>query len=299
MLSEVLEAFEGSPGGWFIDGTFGLGGHSRGLLERYPDRKVFGIDLDAQSTRMSRKGFQKFTDRVLLVNGNYADMKMLTREPNISPVGGILLDLGLSSMQLETEGRGFSFRSDEMLDMRYDQSQGITAYDLINTYEEKELSEIFFHFGEERAARRIAKAICDQRPIMTTGKLAKIAEGKVWRSGKSRIHPATKIFQALRIAVNQEFENINSGLSAGLDLLTNKGKFVVLTYHSLEDRIVKQFFKKESLNCICSVNVPVCVCDHKSQLRIVNKKVKTPSSSEIGINPRSRSAKMRIVEKIG
>ncbi len=299
MLSEVLEAFDDSPEGWFIDGTFGLGGHSRGLLDRYPKRKVFGIDLDANSTGISRKGFQKFTDRVLLVNGNYADMKMLTREANISSIGGILLDLGLSSMQLETEGRGFSFKTDEMLDMRYNQSQGITAFDLINTYEEKDLSEIFFQFGEERAAKRIAKAICAQRPIMTTGKLAKIVEGKVGRSRKSRIHPATKIFQALRIAVNREFENINIGLSAGLDLLTNKGKFVVLTYHSLEDRMVKQFFKKESLNCICPVNVPVCICEHKSQLRIVNKKVRTPSIGEIQSNPRSRSAKMRIVEKIG
>ncbi|MFL2760400.1 MAG: 16S rRNA (cytosine(1402)-N(4))-methyltransferase RsmH [Dehalococcoidia bacterium] len=298
MLSEVLEAFNDSPEGWFIDGTFGLGGHSRGLLERYPERKVFGIDLDGDSTGMSRIGFQKFADRVLLVNGNYADMKALTRESNISSVGGILLDLGLSSMQLETEGRGFSFRKDEILDMRYNQSQGITALDLINTSEEKDLSDIFFQFGEERAARRIAKEICTQRPIMTTGKLAKIVERKVGRSRKSRIHPATKIFQALRIAVNQEFENINRGLSAGLDLLANEGKFVVLTYHSLEDRIVKQFFKKESLNCICPVNVPVCICDHKSRLRIVNKKVKTPSISEIDINPRSRSAKMRIVEKI-
>ena len=299
MLSEVLEAFDDSPEGWFIDGTFGLGGHSRGILERYPERNVFGIDLDANSTGMSRKGFQKFTDRVLLVNGNYADMKMLTREANIGPVSGILLDLGLSSMQLETEGRGFSFRTDEMLDMRYNQSQGITAFDLVNTYEEKELSEIFFQFGEERAARRIAKAICEHRPIMTTGKLAKIVEGKVGRYRKLRIHPATKIFQALRIAVNREFENINIGLSEGLDLLTDKGKFVVLTYHSIEDRIVKQFFKKESLNCICPVNVPVCICEHKSQLRLVNKKVKTPSGAEIESNPRSRSAKMRIVEKIG
>ena len=298
MLPEVLEAFDDSPEGWFIDGTFGLGGHSLGLLERYPERRVFGIDLDADSTGMFRKGSQKFTDRILLVNGNYADMRTLTREANISSVGGILLDLGLSSMQLETEGRGFSFRTDEILDMRYNQSQGITAFDVINTYEEKELAEIFFRFGEEKAARKIAKEICIQRPIMTTGKLAKIAEGKVWRSGKSRIHPATKIFQALRIAVNQEFKNINDGLSAGLDLLTDKGKFVVLTYHSLEDRIVKQFFKKESLNCICSVNVPVCSCEHKSRLRIVNKKVRTPSGGEIEINPRSRSAKLRIVEKI-
>ena len=298
MLPEVLEAFDDSPNGWFIDGTFGLGGHSRGLLERYPERKVFGIDLDSHSTGISRKGFQKYTDRVVLVNGNYADMKTLTREANINSVGGILLDLGLSSMQLETEGRGFSFRTDEILDMRYNQSQQITAFDVINTWEEKELSDIFFQFGEERAARRIARAICDQRPIMTTGKLAKVVEEKIGKSKKLRIHPATKIFQALRIAVNQEFENINTGLSAGLELLADRGKFVVLTYHSLEDRIVKQFFKKESLNCICPVNIPVCICDHKSRLRIVNKKVKTPSSGEIQNNPRSRSAKMRIVEKI-
>ena len=298
MVSEVLKAFESTPEGWLIDGTFGLGGHSSALLERYPDSKVFGIDLDADSLAMSRGGFQKFNNRILLVNGNYADMTVLAREADIGPVGGILLDLGLSSMQLETLGRGFSFRNDEMLDMRYNQSQGLPAAELVNTFERDQLANIFSNFGEEKAAKRIAKAVCQNRPILTTGKLAQIVEKTIGRTGKSRRHPATKVFQALRIAVNQEFENINKGLSAGLDLLVDKGKFVVLTYHSLEDRIVKQFFKKESLDCICSTRIPFCVCDHHSRLRIVTKKVKIPTMEEVTINPRSRSAKLRIVEKI-
>ena len=225
-------------------------------------------------------------------------MTVLAREADIGPVGGILLDLGLSSMQLETLGRGFSFRNDEMLDMRYNQTKGLPAAELVNTFDRDELTNIFSNFGEEKAARRIAKAVCQNRPILTTGKLAQIVEKTIGRTGKSRRHPATKVFQALRIAVNQEFENINKGLSAGLDLLVDKGKFVVLTYHSLEDRIVKQFFKKESLDCICSTRIPFCVCDHHSRLRIVTKKVKIPTMEEVTINPRSRSAKLRIVEKI-
>ena len=298
MVSEVLKAFESTPEGWLIDGTFGLGGHSSALLERYPDRKVFGIDLDADSLAMSQGGFQKFNNRIQLVNGNYADMTILVREADIGPVGGILLDLGLSSMQLETLGRGFSFRNDEMLDMRYNQTKGVPAAELVNTFDRDQLTNIFSNFGEEKAARRIAKAVCQNRPILTTGKLAQIVEKTIGRTGKSRRHPATKVFQALRIAVNQEFENINKGLSSGLDLLVDNGKFVVLTYHSLEDRIVKQFFKKESLDCICSTRIPFCVCDHPPRLRIVTKKVKIPTIEEVTINPRSRSAKLRIVEKI-
>ena len=298
MVSEVLKAFEASPEGWLIDGTFGLGGHSSALLERYPHRKVFGIDLDADSLAMSKERFKKFNNRTLVVNGNYADMTILARESNIDPVGGILLDLGLSSMQLETLGRGFSFRNDEMLDMRYNQSQGLPAAELVNTFERDQLTNIFSNFGEEKAANRIAKAVCQNRPILTTGKLARIVQETVGRPGKSRRHPATKVFQALRIAVNREFENINEGLSSGLDLLADRGKFVVLTYHSLEDRIVKQFFKKESLDCICSRQIPFCVCDHQSRLRIVTKKVKIPTAEEVTLNPRSRSAKLRIVEKI-
>jgi len=248
---------------------------------------------------MSQGGFQKFNNRIQLVNGNYADMTILVREADIGPVGGILLDLGLSSMQLETLGRGFSFRNDEMLDMRYNQTKGVPAAELVNTFDRDQLTNIFSNFGEEKAARRIAKAVCQNRPILTTGKLAQIVEKTIGRTGKSRRHPATKVFQALRIAVNQEFENINKGLSSGLDLLVDNGKFVVLTYHSLEDRIVKQFFKKESLDCICSTRIPFCVCDHHPRLRIVTKKVKIPTMEEVTINPRSRSAKLRIVEKIG
>jgi 16S rRNA (cytosine1402-N4)-methyltransferase len=297
MVSEVLKAFDDSPEGWLIDGTFGLGGHSSALLERYPHRKVFGIDLDADSLAMSEERFRKFNNRTLIVNGNYADMAILARESGIEPVGGILLDLGLSSMQLETLGRGFSFRNDEMLDMRYNQSQGLPAAELVNTLESDQLTNIFSNFGEEKAAKRIAKAVCQNRPIMTTGKLAKIVQETVGRRGKSRRHPATKVFQALRIAVNREFENLIKGLSSGLDLLSDRGKFVVLTYHSLEDRIVKQFFKKESLDCVCSTRIPFCVCDHRSRLRIITKKVKIPTIEEVSLNPRSRSAKLRRVNR--
>lgn len=298
MVSEVLEAFENSPKGWFIDGTFGLGGHSLALLNKYLDRKIFGIDLDTQSMLRSRALFHEYGNRILVVNGNYANMELLTKEAGVRIVGGILLDLGLSSVQLETEGRGFSFRNDEMLDMRYDQSKGVTALEIINTFDKGELAGIFLRFGEERAAKRIAGAVCANRPILTTGKLAKTIEDTLGRSRKSKIHPATKVFQALRIAVNQEFENINNVLMAGLDLLAVKGKFVVITYHSLEDRIVKQFFRKESIECVCPIDFPVCTCAHRRRLKIVNRKVIRPTVEEIDNNPRSRSAKMRIVEKI-
>ena len=225
-------------------------------------------------------------------------MELLTKEAGVRTVGGILLDLGLSSVQLETEGRGFSFRNDEMLDMRYDQSKGVTALEIINTFDKGELAGIFLRFGEERAAKRIAGAVCANRPILTTGKLAKTIEDTLGRSRKSKIHPATKVFQALRIAVNQEFENINNVLMTGLDLLAVKGKFVVITYHSLEDRIVKRFFQRESKDCLCPTEILICQCKHQAKIRVITKRVITPSRQEIKENPRSRSARLRIAERI-
>jgi len=295
---EVIETLGVLPGGRYIDCTLGSGGHSQAILEHsYPGGQLLGIDADPDAVQRSEERLKPFEKSVLLVNDNFNNLRDICIKLDFFPVHGILFDLGMASPQLDRDSRGFSFRYDAPLDMRFDPSQRTTAADIINNYSETELARIFKTYGEEIHSRQIAKVIVQQRPIHTTKQLAdNIVKTFGGRQGK--IHPATRVFQALRIVVNHELENLESSLNQALSLLGFGGKIVVISYHSLEDRIVKQFFQRESKNCICPPEAITCICGHKANLRIITRHIITPSFSETEMNPRSRSAKLRGAERI-
>jgi 16S rRNA (cytosine1402-N4)-methyltransferase len=298
LLAETVAALAVQPGGRYIDCTLGGGGHAAAILEHSsPGGQLLGIDADPKAIETARENLKTYKDSVLLVNDNFANLKAVCEKYDFSPVHGILFDLGLSSLQLSAEGRGFSFQRDEPLDMRFGPQQKETAADIINNTSEAELAEIISTYGEEISSRRIASFIVHSRPLKTTGQLAAIVERAVG-GRKGKIHPATRTFQALRIAVNDELKALETALKQSLDLLGFEGRLVVISYHSLEDRIVKQFMQTEAKDCICPPKIPACVCGHQPRLRIIVKKVITPSAAELETNPRSRSAKLRVAEHI-
>lgn len=269
-----------SAGSRYIDGTLGSGGHARGILEQSePDGMLLGLDRDAEALERARSNLADFGDRAELIQASFAEIPEIHASLNWPPIQGVLLDLGLSSEQLGHADRGFSFRSEGPLDMRYDRRQDLQASDLINYGAQRELEQILREYGEEWRSRRIASAIVDARPIRTTSELAQIVSAASGRAG-GRIHPATRVFQALRIAVNDELATLEHGLSAALEVLAQHGRLVVIAFHSLEDRIVKRFFREEE------------------NLRIITKKPIRPSQSEVERNPRSRSARLRVAERI-
>ena len=281
-----------------IDGTLGAGGHTRALLEAGA-AEVLAFDLDASAIALARRNLAAYEALVQIHHRSYLLMDEVARERGWETVDGILLDLGLSSMQLDNPERGFAFRHDARLDMRFDQSAtGPTAADLINSNSESELADLFFRYGEERAARRIARAIVEQRPVESTGELANLVASVVGsrrRTGKT--HPATKTFQALRIAVNRELETIEKALPIAIDLLRPGGRLAVITFHSLEDRIVKRGFRDLATNIVAPPGM-ASMGTSRALIRPVTRKPITPDSMELGSNPRSRSAKLRVVEKL-
>lgn len=297
MVEETIKALNVQPGGRYIDCTLGSGGHAAAILEHSsPGGQLLGIDADPLAIRLARARLEPYSGSTLLVNDNFVNLQAICYKHDFLPVHGILFDLGISSTQL-ANGRGFSFQHDAPLDMRFDPNQIVTAADIVNTYSEAELSNLIETYGEERFSRQIARRIVQERPIKTTFELTRTIEGVVkGRSGK--IHPATRTFQALRIAVNQELEHLESALKQAASLLGFEGRLVVISYHSLEDRIVKQFMQRESRDCICPPGMPTCVCGHTASLRLIYKKVITPSRAEIQANPRSRSAKLRAAEHL-
>jgi 16S rRNA (cytosine1402-N4)-methyltransferase len=298
LLSETINALAVQPGGRYIDCTLGGAGHAAAILEKSsPGGQLLGIDADPEAIVRARKTLSSFGDAVLLVNDNFANLQSICVKHDFFPVHGILLDLGLSSMQLENNGRGFSFQHDDPLDMRFNPAQKITASDIVNQSPEERLASIIYSYGEEVHSRKIARDIVNSRPINTTLQLAALIERSVG-AHRGKIHPATKTFQALRIAVNQELDHLESVLKQAVELLGYEGRLVVITYHSLEDRIVKQFLQKESSGCICPPAVPVCVCGHTPRISLINKKVIIPSEAEVDRNPRSRSAKLRAAERL-
>ncbi len=298
LYQAVLDLLRPVPGGLYIDGTLGAGGHAKGLLiASSPDGKVAGFDRDPQALAVAKDNLTEYGERVVFINDSYRNFQSHLNNLNWQCVNGILLDLGLSSMQLDTPERGFSFRKDGPLDMRFDPDQALTAADLVNESTREELVEILYTFGEERLARKIADAIIANRPLVGTKDLAQIVK-KVARNPKSKIHPATRTFQALRIAVNQELDALEAFLPKALESLNTGGRLAIIAFHSLEDRIVKQFFRMESRDCICPPEVPVCVCGHKARLKELTRRPIRPEESEIEINPRARSAKLRVAEKI-
>jgi len=298
LLEEAIKTLAVQPGGRYIDCTLGGGGHALAILEHSsPGGQLLGIDADPEAIKVARARLEAYTNSILLVNENFANLQAICIKYDFFPVHGILFDLGLSSLQLNGNGRGFSFQHDAPLDMRLSPSQEVTAADIINTSSEAELARLIRTYGEEGYSHKIARRIVNERPIKSTLHLARTIERAIGRR-RGRIHPATKTFQALRIVVNHELEHLEAALKQAVDLLGFEGRLVVISYHSLEDRIVKQFIQQEAKDCICPLGIPVCVCGHKARLRLINKRVITPSLSEVQLNPRSRSAKLRAAERI-
>ncbi|MBX6343102.1 MAG: 16S rRNA (cytosine(1402)-N(4))-methyltransferase RsmH, partial [Thermomicrobiaceae bacterium] len=271
-------------------------------LERSaPGGWVLAIDADPQAVARGERLAERYEGRLMVRHGNFADLARIARAAGFDDVDGVLLDLGLSSFQLDEPSRGFSFRFSAPLDMRFDPTGGPTAADIVNTWPEEDLARILYQYGEEANARRIARAIGRaraERPIATTTELAAIVERAVGGRRGRAIHPATKTFQALRIAVNRELDVLERGLRAALEILGPGGRLVVISFHSLEDRIVKHFFRDEARGCICPPGTPVCVCGHEPRLRVLTPKPVQPTEAEQAANPRSRSARLRAAERL-
>lgn len=299
LLDEVLRALDPHPGQRFIDGTVGAGGHSEAILQASaPDGQVLTLDADPAALDIARQRLAPYAGRVRLVHANFIQIASVARSHNFLPVHGILLDLGLSSMQLSAAERGFSFQSEGPLDMRYDPSSHTTAADLVNSLSQNELADLLYHFGEERRSRAIARAIVAARPLHTTSQLAEVVARAVGGRRGAKIHPATRTFQALRIAVNDELKALSTALSQAIPLLAPGGRIAIISFHSLEDRIVKNLFSRESKDCICPPEQPTCTCGHRATLRIITRKPITASRHEASTNPRARSAKLRVAELI-
>ena len=304
LLREVVEALAVRPGGRYVDCTLGAGGHAEAILEAAsPDGELLGIDLDPEALTTARQRLARFSaegggERVTFVEGNFSQVGDLCRERGFAPVQGILFDLGLSSLQLEEESRGFSFQREGPLDMRFSPRQELTAADIVNTYSQEDLADLLWRYGEERRSRRIARRLTEERPFRTTTQLAKAVEQAVGRRARGVIHPATRTFQALRITVNQELLHLATALLQAHGLLGFGSRLVVISYHSLEDRIVKNFMRREARDCVCPPGVLICVCGHRATLRLVARGVVRPSAAEVAANPRARSARLRVAERL-
>jgi 16S rRNA (cytosine1402-N4)-methyltransferase len=297
LLKESVEALAIQPGGRYVDCTLGAGGHAASILKQSaPGGQLLGIEADPAAVKSANARLRRFDGSVLIVNDNFVNLEAICREHEFVPVNGVLFDLGLSSLQLGEEGRGFSFQHDAPLDMRFNPTQSLSAADIVNSYAEADLARLIFEFGEEEKSRQIARLIVRARPLHTTAELAQLIAGVA--PGYHRIHPATKTFQALRIAVNEELAHLTSALSQAVDILGCEGRLAVISYHSLEDRIVKNFFRAEAQGCVCPPELPQCVCRHEARLRLITKGVVTPSLAEIEANPRARSAKLRVAERL-
>ncbi len=302
LREEVVRLLDPQPGKVYVDGTVGLGGHTEALLEAAPVITVVGIDCDANALVIAAERLSRFGDQIHLIHGNYRDVTDHLSGLAIGEAAGFLLDLGLSSLQLDTASRGFSFQTDGPLDMRMDSARPETAADWVNEASAQALTDILIRYGEERFASRIARAIIAARekgPITTTQTLAEIVGQAIpKRFHPKRIDPATRTFQALRIAVNQELENLEAGLEAGFGALESGGVIAAISFHSLEDRIVKDFFRHKVLSCTCPPDLPVCACDKQVEAEILTRRPIRPSPKEVANNPRARSAKLRAARKV-
>ena len=297
LYHESITLLQPKSGGRYLDGTLGAGGHAAGILESsQPEGKLLGLDIDDQALEIAKARLSEFGKRAIVAKSSYASMHEQLQIIGWPCVNGILLDLGLSSMQLDSSDRGFSFMNDAPLDMRFNQGQKLTAAEIVNTWSEKDLAQVIWEFGEEPKSRQIASAILGRRPLNTTKQLAAVVLG-VYKGKRGKVHPATRTFQALRIAVNGELDSLENGLEAALKALCSGGRLAVISFHSLEDRKVKQFFQRESRDCICPPEQPICTCGHKASIRLITKKAIIPSQEEVIGNPRARSAKLRAAEK--
>ena len=302
LLAEVLAQLDPHEGGRYLDGTVGAGGHAAAVLERSGARgKLLGIDRDPEALAAAGKELTRFGDRAVLVRANFAHLHDVARAHDFAPVDGVLLDLGLSSLQLANEERGFSFRARGPLDMRADPDLRLTAADIVNSWSASDLRRVFAEYGEEPEAARIAGAIVRRRAktqFETADELGRFVAGVKSRRPRG-IDPATRVFQALRIAVNDELANLSAALAGAMSILRPGGRIAVISFHSLEDRIVKQFFARESRDCICPPHLPTCVCGHRAGLRVVTRRPLRAASAEVDRNPRARSAALRVAERLG
>lgn len=301
MPVEALAALDAGKGGLFVDATLGLGGHTELILQASPLNSVIGFDRDAEAIALAKEQLAEFGERFEAIHSDYRQIKAALQERTVESVAGVLADLGVSSFQFDEPRRGFSFKSDSPLDMRMDRSQPTTAADLVNELSESELADVIYEFGEERAARRIARLIVAERakaPIKTTMQLANLVVRAVHQKGHWRIHPATKTFQALRIATNRELDDLDQFVADAIDALKPDGRLVVITFHSLEDRIIKQAFRFQSGHCVCPPSQPVCQCGTAKRVTVLTRKAIQPTAAEIAVNPRARSAKLRACQKL-
>jgi 16S rRNA (cytosine1402-N4)-methyltransferase len=309
---EIIKYLDPKAGQNFIDCTLGGGGHSARILDlNGPKGKVLAFELDPRAIKAAKSRLKDYKDRIVIVRDSYAHLKDYIKKENLKPIQGIVFDLGLSSDQLDKADRGFSFKDHGSLDMRFDpENQKLKAEDIILNWSESELLKIFYEYGEVKQTKRLVQGIIAWRKTflkqkqkelktsMFVSAILEILNIKESNLKKHRIHPATQIFQALRIAVNSELDNISKALPQALDILESGGRIAVISFHSLEDRIVKHYFKQMSQGCICPPESPVCNCNNKAKLKIITKKVIEPSANEISANRRSRSAKLRVAEKI-
>ncbi|MFQ6100575.1 MAG: 16S rRNA (cytosine(1402)-N(4))-methyltransferase RsmH [Anaerolineae bacterium] len=314
LFQAVLDGLQVGPGGRYIDATVGGGGHAAGILAASsPDGRLLGLDQDPAAVEVARARLVSYGERVVLVHGSFARLAKIAHAYHFVPADGVLFDLGLSSLQLADSTRGFAIAADGPLDMRFDPTvSGPTAAALVNDLPLEELAALLRRYGEEEQALRIAEAIVAARPLHTTGELAAVVERAVGsvlshsaaprrgllKGRRGRIHAATRTFQALRIAVNDELAALEAALPQVVEILAPGGRLAVIGFHSLEDRLVKRFMRRESRDCICPPELPVCVCDHRAMLRLVTRKPIRPTADEVTDNPRSRSARLRVAERM-
>lgn len=302
LLEETIDGLNIKPDGIYVDGTVGAGGHSKEILKRLTSGKLICIDQDDEALNAAKENLKEYLGKVKFIKKNFSQVGEVLEELNIEKIDGMILDLGVSSHQIDTAVRGFSYMKDGKLDMRMDKEKSLSAKKIINEYTQRDLERIFWNYGEEKMAKKIAANIIKRRnekPIESTLELSEIVENSIpQKFKKGRGHPSKKIFQALRIEVNKELEVINEVIPKIVEKLKPKGRLCIITFHSLEDRIVKNKYKELSQGCICPKNFPLCVCKHKEKIKIINSKPICPSNDEILKNKRSKSAKLRIAERI-
>ncbi len=299
LVEEVLTYLAPRPGAVIVDATVGEGWHAEAILQRIaPAGRLIGLDRDADAVLRADERLRRFGRNVTLRQANFDALRSVLSEVRVGLVDGVLFDLGVSTRQLLEPERGFSFEREGPLDMRMDPQQAVTAAELVNTLSERELAALIYRYGEERASRRIARQIVARRPLRTTRDLARAVEAAIG-SGRGRLHPATRTFQALRIATNAETDALASGLPQAIECLRPGGRLCVISFHSLEDRIVKQALSAGARGCTCPPDAPACICGRQRTLRVITKKPVTPTLEEVRRNPRARSAKLRAAERLG
>jgi len=302
LLRETIELLAAERGGLFVDCTVGLGGHSEAILQASPDAQVLGIDRDEAALELARRRLALYGSRFSAVHADFRELTRVLATAKVRQVRGVLADLGVSSLQLDSPSRGFSFRYEAPLDMRMDISRGETAAELLGRLSEVEIANLIFEYGEERGSRRIARLIVQRRergqPLATTTDLAEVVERAIGKGNKRRIHPATRTFQALRIAVNAELENLDRFLVDAVDHLEQAGRLAIISFHSLEDRIIKRTLQKLSGKCQCPPRLPKCICGAARRVEVLTRRAVVPTAAESDENPRSRSAKLRGAIKI-